>query len=162
MYPTLHGPSHNKSSNKDADDEEASRNAITRNNLTDGSEGNNAEEAFNEVCDEKKQYQHSEADAADQADLPAEDSMKNCAVEKDIKSKNKSEPTFAQQEFKNLLVCNYCDEGFENEDFLRDHTSTEHRSGRIRYRTLKFTVSSIHGGLPPGNCYCNNLEISKT
>ena len=33
-----------------------------------------------------------------------------------------------------ILICNYCDKGFESEEILREHTSIEHRSGRIRFR----------------------------
>ena len=34
------------------------------------------------------------------------------------------------------LICNYCDKAFESEESLREHTSIEHRSGRIRFRRV--------------------------
>ena len=34
------------------------------------------------------------------------------------------------------LVCNYCNESFENEGALKDHTSIKHNSGRIRFRKI--------------------------
>ena len=70
--------------------------------MTDSGESNNAEEAFDKICDEKNQFQHSQADTAKQGDLPADNSKENCVVEKVIKSKNKSEPTSSHQDSENL------------------------------------------------------------
>ena len=94
----------------------------------DDVKGNKAEEASDKVNYEKIPLQHSEVDAAEQASLPAE--------EKVTKYTNKSEATSVQQQRKNLLVCNYCDKGFANEEVLRDHTEIDHQSGRIRYRII--------------------------
>ena len=45
-----------------------------------------------------------------------------------------------QQQFE--LVCNYCNEGFESERVLKNHTSSEHNSGRLRFRRIIKGVSS--------------------
>ena len=42
--------------------------------------------------------------------------------------------TSSDQKFE--LVCNFCDESFENEGILKDHTSIKHNSGRIRFRRI--------------------------
>ena len=98
--------------------EEALRNTIISGNFTDDIEGNDAEEASDK---EKPAFNHSEANTAAQADLPADDLKENCDIE--ILSEN-------------CLVCNYCDQGFENEEVLRNHTEIEHGSRRIRYRRI--------------------------
>ena len=116
-----------KSLNQDDDAEEASKNDIARNNCTDDVVGNKAEEAFDEISDEKTQLQHFEAKAAEQANLPLDEKES---------IQNKSEANSAHQQLKNLLICNYCDKGFANEDMLRNHTEIDHRSGRIRYRRI--------------------------
>ena len=40
------------------------------------------------------------------------------------------------------LICNFCNEGFENEEVLKEHTSIKHNSGRIRFRRKIKGVSS--------------------
>ena len=114
-----------KSPTQDTDAEEACTNA------TIDVEDNNAEEVSVQICDEKTPFQQSEVDTAEQVELIVDDSKDNCAAEK-----VKSDTTSADQQWKNLLICNYCDKGFANEEVLRDHTSTDHRSGRIRYRKI--------------------------
>ena len=66
--------------------------------------------------------------------LKAEAPEQACFEEKVTESINKFEATSAHQQQKKLLVCNYCDEGFANEEELKDHTEIDYRSGRIRYR----------------------------
>ena len=114
------------SANQDDDAEEALRNDTIGDNLTDTTGGNDAEEAFDKI-DEKNEFQQSEAETAEQADFPADDKFTKSI-------QNKSAGTPSHQQPKNLLVCNYCNEGFANEVLLRDHTEIVHRSGRIRYR----------------------------
>ena len=92
--------------------EEALRNTIISDNFKDDIEGNDAEEASDK---EIPALNHSEANTAEQADLPVDDSKRLS---------------------KNCLVCNYCDQGFENEEELRDHTEIKHGSRRIRYRII--------------------------
>ena len=93
-----------------------------------------------EKSDEKTQFKRSEARAntAEQAYLPANDSTKeNNDIENISKpAQNMSEATSGHQQFKNWLVCNYCDQSFANEGLIRNHTEIEHRSGRIRYRRI--------------------------
>ena len=90
-------------------------------------EDNDAKEAFEKIDDHDTQFQQSGADTAEQAGFPTDDK-----VTKSIH--NKSEGTYSHQQPKPLLVCNYCNEGFENEVLIRDHTEIVHKSGRIRYR----------------------------
>ena len=33
-----------------------------------------------------------------------------------------------------ILICNFCNKEFETEEVLKDHTSIEHKSGRIRFQ----------------------------
>ena len=101
--------------------------------VTEVSEGDDAEEAFDNKDDEKTQFQQREADKAEQAkEISQADSTADEKVSNSIS--NKSEGTTSNQQPKNLLICNYCNEGFVNEALLRDHTEIIHRSGRIRYR----------------------------
>ena len=88
-----------------------------------------------EKSDEKAQFKQSEANTAraEQADLPAGDSNENNDIE-NKSTQNISETTSGNQQLKNWLVCNYCDQSFANEGLLRDHTENDHRSRRIRYR----------------------------
>ena len=83
-----------------------------------------------EKSDEKTQFKRSEARAntAEQADLPANDSTKeNNDIENISKpAQNMSEATSGHQQFKNWLVCNYCDQSFANEGLIRNHTEIEH------------------------------------
>ena len=116
-----------KSLNQGDDAEEAIKNDITRSNLTDDVEVNKAEEAFDKKGDEITQLQHSEANAAEKASLDEK-------VTESIQ--NKSEANSANLQLKNLLLCHYCDQGFANEDLLREHTEIDHRSRRIRYRRI--------------------------
>ena len=95
--------------------------------MTDDAECNEAEEAFDKIDDKKTEFQQSEAETAEQADFPADDKVTKSM-------QNKFEGTLSHQHSKNVLVCNYCNEGFTNEVFLREHTEIVHRSGRIRYR----------------------------
>ena len=104
--------------------------------LSENDEGDNTEEVFYKITDEKTQIQHPEGNTVEKTDLTADASQekKNYDIEKVTESTvNKSGET-AHQQFKNLLICNYCDKGFANEELLREHTSIDHRSGRIRYR----------------------------
>ena len=92
-----------------------------------------------EKSDEKTQFKQSEANTAraEQADLPAGDSNENNDIENISKStQNMSETTSGNQQLKNWLVCNYCDQSFANEGLLRDHTENDHGSRRIRYRII--------------------------
>ena len=125
----------NKSANKFDDAEEALSNAVTGNNVTDDVENIecNAEEAFNKISDQKTQFKQSEDNTAEQAELPVAGSKEN---DSDIENINMFEATSGHAQFKNWLVCNYCDQGFANEEILRDHTETDHGSGRIRYRRI--------------------------
>ena len=54
-------------------------------------------------------------------------------VSKPSHSLNMNEFTNIQEDVRKRLVCNYCQKVFENEEELRNHTLTEHNSGRIRY-----------------------------
>ena len=88
---------------------------------------------------EKTQFKQSEANTAraEQADLPAGDSKENNDIENISKSpQNMSETSSDNQQLKNWLVCNYCDQSFGNEGLLRVHTENDHGSRRIRYRII--------------------------
>ena len=113
--------------------EKAFGNAITSNNITDDVENIecNAEEASSNISDQKPTQ--SEANTAEQADIPVAGSKENNSDNGNI---NKSEATSGNDQFKNWLVCNYCDQGFANEGVLRDHTEMDHGSRRIRYRRI--------------------------
>ena len=115
------------------DAEEAFGNAITSNNITDDVENIecNAEEASSNISDQKPTQ--SEANTAEQADIPVAGSKENNSDNGNI---NKSEATSGNDQLKNWLVCNYCDQGFANEGLLRDHTEIDHGSRRIRYRRI--------------------------
>ena len=41
-----------------------------------------------------------------------------------------------------ILICNFCNKEFENEEELKDHTSIEHNSGRLRFKTKVKEFSS--------------------
>ena len=127
-----------KSANKADDAEEACRKAITSNNITDDVENVecNAEEAFNEISGQKTQFKQSEANTAEQAELPVAGSRENDSDIENVNKSAESEATSGHEQFKNWLICNYCDQGFANEEILRDHTEIIHASGRIRYRRM--------------------------
>ena len=118
-------------------------------------ESDKAEEALHRNVHAEKSYekiQESNTARAEKADLPAGNSNENNDIENISKStQNMSETTSGNQQLKNWLVCNYCDQSFANEGLLRDHTENDHGSRRIRYRIIY-----------PGNKYCKNHEISKT
>ena len=63
-----------------------------------------------------------------------EDVELDATIDYEELKKTNNEKVSSDQQFE--LVCNYCNEGFEHETALKDHTSIEHNSGRIRFRKI--------------------------
>ena len=65
-----------------------------------------------------------------------EDEKNAESVSTPLETLNTNEFTNLMEDVRKRLVCNFCQNIFENEEELRNHTRTEHNSGRIRY-TIK-------------------------
>ena len=63
-----------------------------------------------------------------------EDVVLDATIDDEEVKKANDEKVSSDKQFE--LVCNYCNEGFEHERALKDHTSIEHNSGRIRFRKI--------------------------
>ena len=70
--------------------------------------------------------QDSKADIA--VDLPTDDSKDNSDIEKGFH--NNFEATYKDNQYK-ILVCNFCEQVFENQVKLQDHTRIVHKTGRV-------------------------------
>ena len=85
--------------------------------------------------------QDSEADIA--VDLPTDDSKNNSDIEKVFQ--NNFEATYAVNQYK-ILVCNFCEQIFENQVKLQDHTKIIHKTGRdIRIKRTYPQILSFSG-----------------
>ena len=145
---------HSRAANYASETEEVSADC-SRTNFNSDSTTNTAEQAAkDDATDNTKDLTLSQVEdigTTRQGDqFPAEQTVNCGPVEQAVTIQtsyehNQEQTSTSQESFHELgdtisthqqLICNYCDKGFENEEILREHTSIEHRSGRIRFRRV--------------------------
>ena len=105
---------------------------------------NPAEQAVNFDTVDQPEFQHPppqhqaseqelRTDSVHESEGNEDEKKTESEVSKPSHSLNMNEFTNIQEDVRKRLVCNYCQKVFENEEELRNHTLTEHNSGRIRY-----------------------------